>query len=152
MAFDEVVGQDRVKEILSASIRKGRIPHAYLFTGPEGAGMEAMALALGRSLICSEKRDGGCMTCQNCRRFEALEHPAVKMVMPVPAKPKGMKEEKYQEILFDRRRQWVTNPYQRIIFTPELSGLPVIGIDQIRALKKEVILKLATESLRNRNN
>jgi DNA polymerase-3 subunit delta' len=148
MAFDEVVGQNRVKEILSAGIKKDRISHAYLFTGPEGAGMDAMALALGRSLLCLEKSDGGCLNCQSCRRFEVLEHPAVKIVMPVPAKPKGMKEEKYQEILFDRRHQWVANPYLKLIFTPELSGLPVIGIDQIRALKREVILKLTHESYR----
>jgi len=148
MAFDDVVGQKRVKEILSASLRKDRISHAYLFTGPEGTGMDAMALALGRGLLCSEKKEGGCRACQNCRRFDELEHPAVKMVLPVPAKPKGMKEEKYQEILLDRRQQWMTNPYQKVQFTPELSGSPVIGIDQIRALKKEVILKLASESYR----
>ena len=148
MAFDDVVGQERVKEILSASLKKDRISHAYLFTGSEGTGMDAMALALGRGLLCPNQKEGGCLACPNCIKFQALEHPAVKVVMPVPTKPKGMKEDKYQEILLDRRQRWLDNPYQNIQFTPELSGMPVIGIDQIRALKKEVILKLATESYR----
>lgn len=148
MAFEQVIGQQRVKDVLSASVEKERIPHAYLFTGPEGAGMDAMALNMARGLLCSNNRAGGCGACPDCLKFRNLEHPAMKIILPAPSKPKGMKEDKYQDILLDRRRHWADNPYQKILYTPELSGMPAVGIDQIRSLKKEVFLKLTGGSFR----
>ena len=47
--FNEVIGQQRVKEILSASIERDRMAHAYLFHGQEGAGMDAVAIAIAKT-------------------------------------------------------------------------------------------------------
>lgn len=34
--FDQVIGQEHIKEVLIAALSKGRIGHAYLFRAPEG--------------------------------------------------------------------------------------------------------------------
>ena len=46
MTFDQILGHDRQKDILSRSLANGRLAHAYLFSGPDGIGKRLMALAL----------------------------------------------------------------------------------------------------------
>jgi len=53
-----------------------------------------------------------------------------------------MKEEKYNEILRERAIQRLQNPYRSVLFTPELTTLPVIGIESIRSIKQESRLML----------
>ncbi|HDQ44449.1 MAG TPA: hypothetical protein ENN17_02970, partial [bacterium] len=146
MMFSRVIGQRRVKEILRSGIRKNRLAHAYLLYGPEGAGMEAIAIASAYSLLCRDKQAGGCGNCPECRRVSRLEHPAFRLVFPVPARPKSMPADKYQKVLRERALQRMDDPYREISFLPELTGIPAIGIDEIRSLKKEVILKLTEDT------
>jgi DNA polymerase-3 subunit delta' len=70
-----------------------------------------------------------------------LEHPNFIFVQPVPSRPKSLKEEKYLDILRDRAHARIINPYKAISYHPEMSTLPVISIDQVREMKKEVRLK-----------
>ncbi|MDO4889659.1 MAG: DNA polymerase III subunit gamma/tau [Candidatus Saccharibacteria bacterium] len=41
--LSEVIGQEQVVKSLEASLKKGRISHAYLFTGPRGCGKTSVA-------------------------------------------------------------------------------------------------------------
>ncbi|MBR3177676.1 AAA family ATPase, partial [Candidatus Saccharibacteria bacterium] len=41
--LSEVVGQEQVVNSLAASLKKGHISHAYLFTGPRGCGKTSVA-------------------------------------------------------------------------------------------------------------
>lgn len=45
-SFKEVVGQEHITEILRKALERGRISHAYLFTGPRGVGKTSMARIL----------------------------------------------------------------------------------------------------------
>jgi len=54
-----------------------------------------------------------------------------------------MSEEKYREILRERAVQRLENPYCEVSYTPELTTFPVIGIEQVREMKREVMLKLS---------
>ncbi len=68
--FAGVVGQDRAVARLEAAAR--RPVHAYLFHGPPGSGKRAAARGLAAALLCPE---GGCGTCNSCRRALAGTHP-----------------------------------------------------------------------------
>ena len=46
----EVVGQNHITEILEKSLAKGRISHAYLFTGPRGVGKTSIARILAHQI------------------------------------------------------------------------------------------------------
>ncbi|WP_156365425.1 DNA polymerase III subunit gamma and tau [Sciscionella sediminilitoris] len=65
--FAQVVGQEHVTEPLRASLRAGRINHAYLFSGPRGCGKTSSARILARSLNCAAgPTDEPCGECNSC--------------------------------------------------------------------------------------
>ena len=68
--FAEVVGQEKAVAQLESAAR--RPVHAYLFHGPPGSGKRAAARGLAAALLCP---DGGCGTCNSCRRALAGTHP-----------------------------------------------------------------------------
>ncbi|HVA37543.1 MAG TPA: DNA polymerase III subunit gamma/tau [Candidatus Dormibacteraeota bacterium] len=65
--FAELVGQDAVVKTLSSAITKGRLAHAYLFSGPRGSGKTSAAKILARCINCvngpTVEPDN---TCENC--------------------------------------------------------------------------------------
>ena len=148
MEFENVIGQSRVKTNLVSSILNKRLAHAYLFTGQQGVGKDALALAIALGLNCENQRIGGCGTCPTCTRMMRLEDPGFHFIQPVPSRPKSMKEEKYNEILRERSILRLQNPYKPVNFAPELSTLPVIGIEPIRSIKQEARLMLFGSRMR----
>lgn len=77
--FAEVVGQEHVKEVLVAALQKGRIGHAYLFSGPRGVGKTTSARLLAMAVNCEQENpaDRPCGQCESCRSIRAGHHPDV---------------------------------------------------------------------------
>ena len=48
--LEEIVGQEHVTDILSRSLKAGRIAHAYLLTGPRGVGKTSIARILAHEI------------------------------------------------------------------------------------------------------
>lgn len=51
MKFDKVIGQEEAEARLQQLVDEQRIPHALMFTGPEGCGKMALALAFASFLL-----------------------------------------------------------------------------------------------------
>jgi len=83
-AAGRVIGQDRVLALLRNSIRRKRLAHAYLFSGPEGSGMDAVAFELARAVLCELKGDGACGRCKSCLLAAGLKHPDLHLSFPLP--------------------------------------------------------------------
>ena len=65
--FADLVGQDHVTSPLVRAIEKGRVHHAYLFSGPRGCGKTSSARILARSLNCENgPTPQPCGQCQSC--------------------------------------------------------------------------------------
>ncbi len=78
LSFDEISGQGHVTRTLSNAIKRDRIHHAYLFTGPRGVGKTTAARALARCLNCeSGPTDTPCQACASCREILAGNSPDV---------------------------------------------------------------------------
>lgn len=141
--FSQVIGQQSIKQLFLSALEKDRLAHAYLFHGPEGVGMDSMALSLAMTLYCDQHLPGGCQTCPSCGRILHMEQPGVTWVFPLPTQPKSLAFDKYQMIVRNKSLAYLENPYMPMEFAPELSSLPLISIDQIRQIKKETHLKMA---------
>ena len=85
MPFSDIIGHERPKTILQASLRQDRIAHAYLFHGDEGIGKRLVALRFAQALNC-ESGDGSdaCGACRSCMQIEARTHPDFLAVEPDP--------------------------------------------------------------------
>jgi DNA polymerase-3 subunit delta' len=125
MAFENIIGQARLKIILSRVLESKRIPHAFLFYGLEGVGKEAMALELAKALICQQDQHFACGKCNDCRRIGLLTHPDVIFIFPATKKATPAEN---QEVI----QSIVKNPYLRL--NPYAN--PSISIDEIRELKR----------------
>jgi len=65
--FSEVVDQDHIKITLMNTLRLGRIPHAFLFSGPRGVGKTTIARILAKAVNCKNLKDAEpCNKCEIC--------------------------------------------------------------------------------------
>ena len=70
-AFNELVGQDHVRQALVNALRSGRVHHAFLFTGTRGVGKTSIARILAKCLNCEVGvTDTPCGQCASCREIE----------------------------------------------------------------------------------
>ena len=76
MAFDAFLGNDRMKENLSASLKKGHISHFYLISGPRGSGKKTLAKLISAAVLC-QGREKPCFSCAVCRKVMENNHPDV---------------------------------------------------------------------------
>lgn len=74
MGFEGLLGNDRLKENLITSLRRGHNSHFYLICGAPGSGRHALANLLAAALMC-EKEDKPCLQCSSCRKVMGNIHP-----------------------------------------------------------------------------
>lgn len=109
--FHDVIGQESAKQRLLQEVSEGRIPHAQLFCGPEGAGKLPLALAYARYLSCARPTPtDACGTCPSCIKWNKLIHPDVHFMFPIVKSAKG-KKELCDDYLQDWRHLLTSNPY-----------------------------------------
>jgi DNA polymerase III delta' subunit len=82
MAFDDVLGNSRTKQILKKSLERDRVPNSLLFFGPEGVGKRDIALVLAKAMNCLNKRDDACDVCTSCKAIENGNFPDVMVLSP----------------------------------------------------------------------
>ena len=74
MGFGELLGNDRLKENLSGSLRRDRVSHFYLIAGPAGSGKHQLSRLLAAGLLC-DGADKPCHGCPACRKVFSGTHP-----------------------------------------------------------------------------
>jgi len=75
-------GQERAVAQLRRSIERGRVPHAYLFSGPPGAPLVDAAMAMAMAMACRRTPGDGCdgdpeTMCDACAKIASGIHPDV---------------------------------------------------------------------------
>jgi DNA polymerase-3 subunit delta' len=81
MPFAAILGHRHASDVLRTAVASGRVPQSLLFSGPDGVGKRATALALAQALNCPRARDGdACGTCPTCQRIARGQHADVVML------------------------------------------------------------------------
>lgn len=75
--FGDIVGHEQVISHLKNAISMGKVSHAYILNGPEGAGKRMIAEAFARALQCENHDTEGCGKCRSCHQAENRNHPDI---------------------------------------------------------------------------
>jgi len=142
MSFADFPEQQQVVQVLQRSLERGRLSHAYLFTGGDLAELEAMAGTLARTLNCRQPRKGAagaaldsCDRCPDCRRIAGAVHPDVHWVRP---------ESKLRVITIDQMR----NLMEAVHLKPTEARFKVaviVGADRLNVQAANAFLKTLEE-------
>ena len=75
MAFSEFRGNPQIVAALRGALRAGRVPHALLFSGPQGVGKYTLARLFAQAANCERLTDDACGECHTCQRIALLAEP-----------------------------------------------------------------------------
>lgn len=150
MKFDEVIGQQDAKQRLVKMVADGRVPHAMLFSGPQGCGKMALAMAFASYLLCANRHDGdSCGECPQCAMTRKWAHPDLHFSFPV-IKPKGASADQ-KPASDDFIRDWYTLLDKGPYFTIE-QWLDVMGAESQQAIMTVREADLLTHKLSLRSS
>jgi DNA polymerase-3 subunit delta' len=146
MLFSEVLGQKHIKNHLTTSVDRGRIPHAQLFVGPEGSGTLPMALAYAQYILCANsngENNGGNAACN--LKFKNISHPDVHFAFPVTTSDK-VKSKPVSNFYLEEWRQLLDQqPYGNLFDWYKLLGVDnkqgQIGVEEALQIVKSLSLK-----------
>ena len=87
MVWNSIIGQSRVKRTVQGAIASKRIPNAWLFTGPEGVGKDALAIEVAKALRCENLGEQAepCNACHGCLTVGELQNSNVQFVFALPS-------------------------------------------------------------------
>ncbi len=155
MAWNDVIGQERVKQILQNAFVHDRIASSYLFVGNEGIGKDALAIEFAKLLNCPNPiiEDNGLNSVAKVsNEFDVkykeniLSHQNIISVFPIPAPKTGAKDEgdllsgltddQVKEIQ-DELKKKSSDPYYKM----NITGTLAIRVSQVRKIKQ--ILKMS---------
>ena len=73
--FDQVFGQDHIKEFFKNAVLTGNVPHACILSGEAGMGKRRLAELFARNLLCERGGPEACGQCHSCIQTAAGTHP-----------------------------------------------------------------------------
>ena len=106
MTFNEVIGQEEVRERLLQMTREGRLPHALMLCGPQGVGKKALAISFACYLLSQKdpKNLQGLQDVKESPMLQKLEHPDLHFTYPTIKLPSMSSDHK--PVSDDFAREW----------------------------------------------
>ncbi|MBS1514180.1 MAG: AAA family ATPase [Bacteroidetes bacterium] len=143
--WSNIIGQERVKNILKSILSSGRISHAYIFYGKPGTGKDAAAIETAKFLNCENPdiEKGACDECKNCKDIQSLKSLLLKFITALPTGKddnessvlESLDKSDYESYLSEIEEK-SKNPYHKI----QLEKANFIRISSIREIKDLIYL------------
>lgn len=83
--MNSIVGHKSQIEQLKKALASGKLPNAYLFSGPRGVGKRMVADSLAMAIACPSSEKSGwqaCKTCASCNKVGSKNHPDQFVIEP----------------------------------------------------------------------
>lgn len=75
--FQDIVGQEQIKEHLQNGLRTKKISHAYIINGEKASGKEFIAKIFAMALQCEKGGDEPCHECHSCKQALSGNQPDI---------------------------------------------------------------------------
>jgi len=85
--FDNIIGNDKIKQELSNSVKSNKYSHSYLFVGTPGIGKKLIAREFAKMILC-EANEKYCNKCKSCLEFDSGNNPDFNEITPEGANVK----------------------------------------------------------------
>ena len=79
--FQNILGNEKIKELLQDSLYRNKVSHSYLFLGQEGIGKKMIAKEFAKGILCLND-DKYCNNCKSCLEFDGNNNPDFYIVEP----------------------------------------------------------------------
>lgn len=79
--FDEIIGNDRIKNQLKQAVDLNKTSHSYLFLGISGIGKKIIAKEFAKMILC-EGDNKYCNQCKSCIEFDSNNNPDFTLIEP----------------------------------------------------------------------
>lgn len=138
---------------LVRSHRKGRLPHAMLFLGPEGNGALPLARAMAQYLNCQEPSESdSCGSCPSCQKASKGIHPDIHYSYPflsVASGPKSQQKRQSGDWAAQWRQALTDTPYMGYAdWTARMADAlgssnkqANIPVEEVQAMQRKLSLK-----------
>ncbi len=101
MSFQDIRGQENIKEVLTEAIASGRVGHAYMFCGSEGIGKLTVAKAFAEMIMCTGSSSAhNCGNCKSCLMHKNESNPDLTII-DIPEKKTAIGVEPIREMQED---------------------------------------------------
>jgi DNA polymerase-3 subunit delta' len=123
LCYSQLSGQKKAKKLLAKTLAGDRLPHGFLFKGPDGVGKCLFGRGVAASLNCKAGNPvGACGICASCRKLYSGNHPDFTVVRP----DKGA-------IKIDQVRELVKS----LSYPPYESAHRIVILEDVHTMRRE---------------
>ena len=79
--FQNILGNDKIKNLLQESVNNNKVSHIYLFVGKSGIGKKMIAKEFAKAILCLGDNKY-CDNCKSCLEFDGQNNPDFFIVEP----------------------------------------------------------------------
>ena len=121
MIFNNIIGNEKNKDLLKNIIDTNNIAHSYMFVGKESIGKLMFAKKFAKAILC-ENNERPCNSCKSCIEFDTYNNPDFSIL-----EPEGT------SIKIDPIREFIKKVYEK----PVVSNRKVYIINDSNYMTKE---------------
>ena len=119
MNFNEILGNNKIKQDLQEIIDNNTISHSYMFVGIDGIGKKLIAKEFARKILCLNKQNQNCATCDSCIKFNSGNNPDFLEIFPDGnsikiAQMREMQEKVYQKPIVSDRKIFIIDQAEKM--------------------------------------